>query len=705
MRTLSRVVGILPLLALSAASQAQVDFGPYKYEKRATRLLTEQRMIDVIQNRPEMEWGPWYLLSPFPGDEAGMLANDFGPEVQIPRMIAGGPGPNLQTSYDGKNGVKAAWLDIGHAEDRAMNLNVHDDEELNNFATCYLYRTVTVAQAVQLPVTMGSDDGLRFWLNGELLIDEDVPRGLDPEAHALTLHFQPGVNHILAKIGQGQGGWNYQINISKPIDPVMDAKLQYQLNLDFPDRESEYYAVSTIPIPEDIVLEVGGLDVMPDGRAVVCTRRGDVWLIAGADGPDPFDVKFTRFASGLHEPLGVAVRQERGQTAVYCVQRGELTRLVDSNGDDQADIYETFSDDWGVSGNYHEFAFGPKFDREGNAWVTLNVGFCGSLGKSIAAWRGWALKVNPAGEMTPVCDGLRSPNGIGEWSDGAMFYLDNQGDYVGTNRMMLLAPGLWAGHPSSLHWRDGWQPGDPEPERQRATIWFPYKKLGQSAADFLLAPPADAPNGAAFGPFASQAFVGDQTLATVMRVSLEVVDGFYQGAAFPFREGLDCGVNRLCWDKSGQMLIGQTDRGWGSIGRKRYGVQRLVWTGKMPFEVLDMNAAPDGFVLTFTEDVDPVAAADPGSYRMSSYTYKYHAPYGSPEVDSAPQKVVSATVLGPRAVHLVIDTLRAGGEGYVHELALPGVRNAKGEPLVHDQAYYTMQKIPTAMPDLSPRIR
>jgi len=107
-----------------------------------------------------------------------------------------------------------------------------------------------------------------------------------------------------------------------------------------------------------------------------------------------------------------------------------------------------------------------------------------------------------------------------------------------------------------------------------------------------------------------------------------------------------------------------------------------------------MKAAPDGFVLTFTQDLDPIAAADPGSYRMLSYTYEYHATYGSPEIESAPQKIVSAKVTGPRSIHLVIDTLRAGGEGYVHELALPGVRDAAGEPLLHDQAYYTMQKIP-----------
>ena len=43
--------------------------------------------------------------------------------------------------------------------------------------------------------------------------------------------------------------------------------------------ENAYYRLVTIPIPEGIVLEVGGLTTLPDGRLGVATRRGDVWII------------------------------------------------------------------------------------------------------------------------------------------------------------------------------------------------------------------------------------------------------------------------------------------------------------------------------------------------------------------------------------------------------------------------------------------
>src|SRR6185436_12025100 len=129
-----------------------------------------------------------------------------------------------------------------------------------------------------------------------------------------------------------------------------------------------------------------------------------------------------------------------------------------------------------------------------------------------------------------------------------------------------------------------------------------------------------------FGPFAGQVFCGDQTLATVMRVAFEKVTGkdgkaFYQGACFPFRAGLDCGVNRIAFDNQGGMLVGETDRGWGSVGRRRFGLQRITFAGTAPFEILTMQAAPDGFILTFTQEIDKSAAAEVKSYRMSSYTY------------------------------------------------------------------------------------
>lgn len=700
------------------------------YEKLGTRKATEDRMLDLLVAE-RVKWGDWHVASYFPfvdsWKEKGGLAKPLPPEDELASMGAGAVGPDLTKAYEGKDGTPVQWQRIGPILNEMVELNQYCPGNMGKWCLTYLYGTLTAPRDMTIDATMGSDDGLRFWLNGALIVDADVQRGLDPDDHKVKLRLVKGVNHMLAKVSQGEGGFQFQISSKPQLDPYTTDLLRYHLDVDFPlTPEDEYYRLTSIYMPDDVVIECGGLDILPDGRPIACTRRGDVYIIDGAYKEPCFDAKFTKFASGLHEPLGLAVRREKigGKeiSAVYCVQRGELTRLVDTDGDDIADRYETVSDAWGVSGNYHEFAFGPKFDRNGDAWVTLNVGFCGSLGKALGKWRGWALKIKPgdsserdapasAWSAIPICDGLRSPNGIGEWIDGTMFYLDNQGDFVATNRMAPLLAGSYAGHPAGLRWRENYDPSASKPEPTPATIWFPYKKMGQSAADFLLYNPAeviaqskskvgDRKSPPPFGPFQGQVFVGDQTLCTINRVTIEKIDGVYQGACYPFRQGLQCGVNRLAWGQDGSMFVGQTDRGWGSIGRKRFGIERLAWTGKVPFEVKEMRIKPDGFELEFTMDVDEATATNLESYTCSSYTYIYHATYGSPEVQTKKHEITGASLVNPHTVRLTLDEVRSGGVGFVHELAMAGVRSkpdgdaTEARPLLHPVAYYTVQRVP-----------
>jgi hypothetical protein len=211
--------------------------------------------------------------------------------------------------------------------------------------------------------------------------------------------------------------------------------------------------------------------------------------------------------------------------------------------------------------------------------------------------------------------------------------------------------------------------------------------MGQSASGIA----CDVSNGK-FGPFATQLFVGDQSHSTVMRVFLEKVNDRYQGACFPFRQGFDSGNLGLEFAPDASLFVYGTDRGWGARGGKQFALQRLVWTGKTPFEIHEMHVKPDGFEFTFTEPVDPRTAGDVASYVAETYTYIYHSTYGSPEVDGTMPVIKSAKVSSDgKSVRLVIDGLI---EGHVHEFHLPGIRSAKGEPLLHDAAYYTLNFIP-----------
>src|SRR5260221_8040147 len=131
-----------------------------------------------------------------------------------------------------------------------------------------------------------------------------------------------------------------------------------------PTVENRYYPMVTIPIPQGISLEAGALQFLPDGKLASATRFGDIYIIDKPLQNPPTDVKFTQFASGLHEVLGLAYRDGW----LYCTQRGEVTRMKDTDGDGKADIFETVGDGWGLSGDYHEYAFGSKFDKDTNIW-------------------------------------------------------------------------------------------------------------------------------------------------------------------------------------------------------------------------------------------------------------------------------------------------------------------------------------------------
>jgi azurin len=463
-------------------------------------------------------------------------------------------------------------------------------------------------------------------------------------------------------------------------------------------REAEYYKIIDVPIPDDVKLEVGGLALTDDDKLGVSTRRGEVWLIDKPYGKNPI---YNKYAHGLHESLGLAFKDGD----FYLSQRGELTRLQDKNGDGKADIYKTIYS-WPLSGNYHDYSYGPKFKDNGNMLVTLNLSWIGH-GASLSKWRGWLLEITPEGEMTPIATGLRSPSGFELNTEGDVFYTENQGDWVGSGRMTHLEKGDFAGNPEGLIWSG--EPNSPldlkmediekesglslyeyskkVPELKAPAIWFPHTILGISTSDILYDT-----TGGKFGPFEGQIFVGDQGHSKVMRVFMEKVNGVYQGASFNFVEGFSSGIIRMIWGSDQSMFVGMTSRGWSSTGKEMYGLQRLVWSGKTPFEIKTMKAAADGFELEFTKPVNKAIAANPSSYQITSFNYKYHYNYGSPIVDQQKGTIQKADVSddGMR-VKLTVNGMRLG---YIHQLKATGLKTTSGENLLHDTGYYTLNEVP-----------
>ena len=124
---------------------------------------------------------------------------------------------------------------------------------------------------------------------------------------------------------------------------------------------TDYYTLEDIPTPAGLDPQVRGMDFMPDGRLAVCFHRGEIYTYQPETG------EWRLFAEGLQEPLGLVAVSD---SEVVVVQRPEMTRIVDLDMDGVADLYSSLYDGFGMTGNYHEFAFGPIQDNEGNFYIS-----------------------------------------------------------------------------------------------------------------------------------------------------------------------------------------------------------------------------------------------------------------------------------------------------------------------------------------------
>src|SRR4051794_26688665 len=154
--------------------------------------------------------------------------------------------------------------------------------------------------------------------------------------------------------------------------------------------EEGYYKILTFTPPEGEVLEAGAIEILPGDRVAVGTRRGEIWIIDDAYNEDPKKAKFTRFAHGLHEVLGLAYKEGW----LYVTHRPDVTRIKYDGKQEKADTFEIVADGWEVNGDYHEYAFGTRFDKNGDIWIALCL--TGSF-NSNCKYRGWAGKVTKDG--------------------------------------------------------------------------------------------------------------------------------------------------------------------------------------------------------------------------------------------------------------------------------------------------------------------
>lgn len=436
--------------------------------------------------------------------------------------------------------------------------------------------------------------------------------------------------------------------------------------------------------PNDFEPRVGGIDFLSETEMVVCTwdSLGPVYKVENYLSGDPSKMKVTRIASGLAEPLGIKVVDGE----IYVLQKQELTKLIDHDGDGLIDEYETVSDNWRVSANFHEFAFGLVY-QEGYFYGALAIGILpgGASAQPQIPDRGKIVKISKeTGAVEFISTGLRTPNGIGIGVDNQIFVCDNQGDWLPASKVNHVRPGAFFGG-RAVDFE-----GTKDLKMDYPVLWLPQDEIGNSPSTPLYLDK---------GLYKGQMIHCEVTHGGVKRDFIEKVNGEYQGAVFRFSQGLEAGVNRMLWAPDGSLIVGGigVSGNWGQEGKLNFGLQRLAYNEKPVFEMLSVSARSNGFEITFTEPIRDGQNVSAEDFEIKQWYYLPTAEYGGPKLNE--------TVLKPKNFYLSEDRtkvfveLEGLKEKHVvyFRIARPFVSENDRE-LWTTEAWYTLNAIPQNLP-------
>jgi hypothetical protein len=373
-------------------------------------------------------------------------------------------------------------------------------------------------------------------------------------------------------------------------------------------KEDGPFAVDTLTLPHDnphkALFFCTGLDFLPDGRVAVCTCHGDVWLATIDEAAGT--VAWQRFATGLYQPLGLKVVDGK----VVVLERGQLTRLHDLNGDGEADFYECLCNDWHTGGGEHSYDTCLETDPQGNFYFF-------KTGDTATPHGGCLLRVSPdGGKVEVVATGFRHPIGLGASPSGIITGADQEGNWMPATRIDQYKKGGFYGDVRAHHRETApttydpplcWVPREVD-NSAGGQVWVPEGKWG---------PLGGLPLHLSYGR--CKAFVllrqelpGGKVQGGVADLGLTFLSGVCRGRFRPYDGHLYvCGLN-----------------GWQTAAKADGCVQRVRYTGK-PFD-LPVKLAVDGDAvrLTFSRPLDAESVV-PDRFRAAWWNYHWSGDYGS----------------------------------------------------------------------------
>jgi len=378
------------------------------------------------------------------------------------------------------------------------------------------------------------------------------------------------------------------------------------------------YVEDEIPLPLDNPwkrnVRMADVAFFKDGTAAGVTVDGDVWMIHGLK-KDLGEIHWKRFASGFHEPMGIAIRDEQ----IYVFDRNGLWRLRDTNGDGVADVHELFCNAFPQSAESREFPMSMRLAPDGSFVISKG----GQQASTVSKLNGSVLRVAADGKSYETLGvGFRQPFIGVNPRTGLVTASDQEGNYVPTTPLYIVKGGEYHGFLSELLPKEKY----PAPIADPLT-WIPHPVNPSAATQTWLI-------GANMGPLNDTLIHVAFNRPELFSVLLNDRGTKPQAAVVSVVHDFDIPVlNAKVNPADGWVyMTGFQVIGWGTTATRVSGFGRVRYTGAtctVPKEVIPMDK---GVLLRFDTEVDPQKAADPASYTLESWHYKRTYKYGSPHL-------------------------------------------------------------------------
>jgi len=454
------------------------------------------------------------------------------------------------------------------------------------------------------------------------------------------------------------------------------------------------YVLDTLDLPDNNPwhswMRLTGLDFFPDGRAVVCTLNGDIWIGSGID-DKLARISWKRFAAGLYQPLGLKV--SGGE--IYVLGRDQITRLHDLNGDGEADFYEDFNSGGIVHPIYNAFALDLQQGSDGSFYysregLSVPPGYPG---------HGYAFRVSSDGsKLEPIATGLRAANGLGTGADDRVLVSDNEGQWTPASRIdMLRMPR--PGEPLDFFGYVPQSHRDPPPtDYDRPLCWIPHRIDTSSGGEAYI---ADERWGPYKGQWVHTSFGMSALFLLLADESSGHAPGLVQGAVIKFPLAFDTGIMRPRFNPAdGQLYVTGIGGGWQTSGTRDGGLYRVRFTGgpPPPYFPTTFHVLSHAVQFSFAAPLDRASAADEQGWAAEQWGYHWEAKYGSPDFSVKDPKKNGHDPVDIKSVALSADgktvTLEIPELAPVMQMMIqPSLKAADGTP-VEWECYLTINHVP-----------